>query len=170
MCVRSRDSVCVCPTLLRRILAGMVHHSSPTHTPSCNRRYLPPINPWSRLLKQDLEQRASLTSYFVFLNKILHSILSLFTSLSSQKTFKLSDTAPYRVCLKFNLQGLHSPAKKWNVTVTVREVEYSLGLQMQLPRTKVQNWTNPFVWKKKKKMANCCFIMRNNLATRTELL
>lgn len=80
MCVCPRDSVC--PALLRRILAGMVLHPP---TPSCNRRYLPPVSPWSRLLKQDLKQRATLTSYFVFFHKIQHSILSLFTSLSSQK-------------------------------------------------------------------------------------
>lgn len=83
MCVCPRDSVC--PALLRRILAGMVLHPP---TPSCNRRYLPPVSPWSRLLKQDLKQRATLTSYFVFFHKIQHSILSLFTSLSSQKNIQ----------------------------------------------------------------------------------
>lgn len=168
MCVCPRDSVCVShPSEKDTGRHGPPPPPTHTHTPSCNRRYLPPVSPWSRLLKQDLEQRATLTSYFVFFHKIQHSILSLFTSLSSQKTFKLSDTAPYRVCLKFNLQGLHSPAKYWNVTVRVREVEYSLALQMQLPRTEFRTEQNPL---SEKKRANCCFIMRHNLATRTELL
>lgn len=166
MCVCPRDSVCV-PPFWEGYWQAWSSTPPPPHTPSCNRRYLPPVSPWSRLLKQDLEQRATLTSYFVFFHKIQHSILSLFTSLSSQKTFKLSDTAPYRVCLKFNLQGLHSPAKYWNVTVRVREVEYSLALQMQLPRTEFRTEQNPL---SEKKRANCCFIMRHNLATRTELL
>lgn len=146
MCVCPRDSVC--PALLRRILAGMVLHPP---TPSCNRRYLPPVSPWSRLLKQDLKQRATLTSYFVFFHKIQHSILSLFTSLSSQKNIQAVRHSSLSSMPQVQPSRTAQSCKKLKCHCQGQRGGVQSGSTNATSSYRVQNWTNPFVWKKRKK-------------------
>lgn len=164
VCVCPRDSVCVPPFWEGYWQAWSSTPPTHTHTPSCNRRYLPKVIKTRSGTASHSHQLfcvfpQNTTQHFVSFYKFIFpkNIQAVrHSSLSSMPQVQPSRTAQSCKKLKCHCQGQRGGVQSGSTNAT--------------SSYRVQNWTNPFVWKKEKKRASCCFIMRNNLATRTELL
>lgn len=122
MCVCPRDSVC--PALLRRILAGMVLHPP---TPSCNRRYLPPVSPWIKVIKTRSETASHSHQLFcVFPQNTTQHFVSFYkfifpkkhSSCQTQLLIKYASSSTFKDCtvlqkIEMSLSGSERWSTVW---------------------------------------------------------